>query len=161
VITEAAAPERRLAFKVHDDVPWLVLAPGIPAELLLNVPRCRLPGARPFAGSAVNLRGVVYPVFDLARFLDLPGDSEQRPLLIGTGQQAACIDIQGEPRVGLWAEQSSTEEDSRNGGPEALREFAIARGAIDDMPAILLDHRAWFHAVGGTAAVTGSATATR
>lgn len=160
MITEPGAPERRLAFKVHDDVPWLVLAPGIPAELLLNVPRCRLPGARPHAGSAVNLRGVVYPVFDLARFLDLQVHSELRPLLIGTGQQAACIEIKGEPRVGLWTQESSTDGVGEL-GPESMHEFALAHGAIDDMPAILLDHRAWFHAAGGTAVNSGGANTIR
>ncbi len=145
MIGMAAADERRLSFKVHDTLPWLVLAPGVPAELLLAPPRCVLPGARPWSNGAVNLRGAVFPLFDLVPFLGMAPDAPRRPMMVGVGTRAAAIEICGEPRVGFWRHDDHASE-----LPEALRPFVLASGSIDGEPAVLFDHDQWFHAAGGT-----------
>ena len=145
MILPTAADDRRLSFRVHADLPWLVLAPGIAAELLLAPPRCQLPGARPWNNSAVNLRGVVYPVFDLVRFLGMTPEASRRPMMIGVGIRAAAIEVIGEPQVGRWQPEAN-EPDC----PEALKPFVLAAGSIERESALLFDHGGWFHVAGGT-----------
>lgn len=135
---------RHLAFRVHEGVPWLVLAEGVLAELLLEPAWCALPGAAAGLRGATNVRGAVYPVFDLLPSLGYPPSSAPRLLLIESGRFGAAVAILGEPRIGQWQPLGAAHSDAN-----AIPPFVLESGLLDEHPAWLIQHRPWFEALGG------------
>lgn len=137
---------RRLAFRLHPDLPWLVLSEGVLAEFLLEPAWCALPGASPGIYGAVNVRGAVYPVFDLLPHCGHPPAQNAPLLLIETGRNGAVVAIHGEPQIGVWQDEPTALD-----GASALAAFAHGAGRFGSEPAWHLDHRRCFHNLGGTA----------
>ncbi|AVP98686.1 hypothetical protein C7S18_16485 [Ahniella affigens] len=139
-----APATRRLAFRSHPDLPWLVLSEGVLAELLLEPAWCALPGASAGIYGAVNVRGTVYPVFDLLPLCGRPPAQGAPLLLIETGQTGAAAAIHGEPRVGVWQADSATLD-----ADSPLANFVFGVGTFESEPACHFDHRRCFRTLGG------------
>jgi chemotaxis signal transduction protein len=142
-----------LVFRCGVSSPWLALAPGVIAEIPIDVRSSAVPNAPRALRGAINRRGDVFPVFDLARWMGW-NEALAAMLLIEPGPHGAVLLIEGEPRV----------IDCRESGDAApvspvLAPFVNRRLASELGPVFELDHRRWFFAAGAESSAAPIGTA--
>lgn len=99
-VAEQATPLVRFGLQVAPHSPWLVLASGVGAEVVISGTQCTVPNAAPWLKGLVNQGGNIYPIFDMGKWLGLPEDGvARRIVLIGRGQTGAAILCINEPRL--------------------------------------------------------------
>jgi twitching motility protein PilI len=89
---------------------------NLPVELIELPRRYELPNSSEWFSGLVNLRGNLVPVFDLKRLLGGtgPAGGRQMLLVIGSGERAAALIIDGTP------DHISLDTDSRVDEPESV-----------------------------------------
>jgi chemotaxis signal transduction protein len=143
----------RLGLRFADGQPLLALAAGTQAEIALDARYCAIPNTPLWFHGVVNLRGAIYPVFDVAAWcgIDLRGAS-RRVVLLDQGEQCAGVLCVGEPLVLSCA---PTPETGR--APTRLAPFLTGDMDSNHGPAFAFDHRRFFAQAGrdrGTASAT-------
>ena len=89
-----AAP--RIGFRPHPRLPWLLAAPGVPLQVLIEAAPVRVPNTPTWFRGVVSQRGNLLPVFDLARWAGLDDIGMERPQIVSVGQGAqACAVVCG------------------------------------------------------------------
>ncbi len=89
-----AAP--RIGFRPHLQLPWLLAAPGVPLQVLIEAAPVRVPNTPAWFRGVVSQRGNLLPVFDLARWAGLDDTGMERPQIVSVGQGApACAVVCG------------------------------------------------------------------
>jgi CheW-like domain len=143
------ANELRVAFRVHPQLPWLVVRRGVVTQLAVDAPVTRVPNTQPWLAAMMNLRGVLLPVFDLARWLDLPPISGQslRALVFDATGEAAAVLCHGDPEV-----RRLNVGHAEWSGDERLLPFLGTRFLDEGESAFEFDHRHWFAEAGLRAA---------
>ena len=141
--------QTRVGFRCGPDQAWLLLAPGIAAQVAIEPRLTRIPHTQFWFRGVMSLRGSLYPVFDLGAWLTggLSPVDRVRILVIEPGEWGAAVLISEEPRL----------VQARRAAPhvapaERLTEFVKGVFVVDDELAVDFDHRKWFVAVGGEVA---------
>jgi hypothetical protein len=89
-----AAP--RIGFRPHPQLPWLLAAPGVPLQVLIEAAPVRVPNTPVWFRGVVSQRGNLLPVFDLARWAGLDDSGMERPQIVSVGQgPQACAVVCG------------------------------------------------------------------
>jgi twitching motility protein PilI len=96
---DAEAVQQRWAIPVGGY--WLLVDPALGCELSEWTSPCRLPNAPRWLRGVTNMRGSLVPVFDLRPFLgdslDETRDQQARIFVLGDGDRAGAVVIQGLP----------------------------------------------------------------
>jgi CheW-like domain len=61
-----AQSQTRIGFRVHAELPWLLLPTGVPSQIALDPVLAPVPNVKPWLRGVLNLRGNLVPVFDIA-----------------------------------------------------------------------------------------------
>ena len=86
----------RIGFRPHPRLPWLLAAPGVPLQVLIEAAPVRVPNTPAWFRGVVSQRGNLLPVFDLARWAGLDDIGMERPQIVSVGQGAqACAVVCG------------------------------------------------------------------
>lgn len=66
----ADAAQSRIAIRIAEELPWLLLPPGMRCKYVERPAVAAVPNVKPWMAGAFAERGTIAPVFDLARWLD-------------------------------------------------------------------------------------------
>jgi len=86
----ADAAQSRIAIRITEDLPWLLLPPGMRCKYIERPAVAAVPNVKPWMAGAFAERGTIAPVFDLARWLD-PATSARGGGLVMLGDNAAPV----------------------------------------------------------------------
>jgi hypothetical protein len=135
--------ETRIALRVAEGLPWLLLAPRTAAQVAIEPRITRVPHTRAWFRGVLSLRGSLYPVFDLGAWLGAepmamdPG----RILIIEPGGAGAGL---------LLSERPALLQVRRSREPLALSDALadyVSEGFLHGAePALAFDHRKWLAA---------------
>ena len=118
---DAAAPPS-IAVRIADTLPWLLLPAGMVCKYAERPPLAPVPNVkRWFVGVAVD-RGVMTPVFDLARWLDEDRGASATAIVVITDRQRTLGFVSVEPPRVVTA-AVHPDDGAERALPDALRDF--------------------------------------
>ncbi len=91
----------RIGFRPHPALPWLLLAEGVPLQILIDPAPVRVPNTRPWFRGVVSQRGNILPVFDLGLWAGLPPEDQAPALLVAIGSGAHACAVRCSTTPGL------------------------------------------------------------
>lgn len=139
-----AGASLRLGFCFAEGQPWLTLPAGTQAEIALDARYCAIPNTPPWFHGVVNLRGAIYPVFDVAAWCGIDLTTvPRRVLLVDQGEHRAGVLCVGEPTV-----LACTPMVAKADAPSRLRDFLADSADSSRGPAVTFDHRGFFAQAG-------------
>lgn len=146
---QQAPAETRVGFRCATDLPWLLLATGVAAQVAIDPRITRVPHTRAWFRGVMSLRGTLYPVFDIKGWLSgIPSTFDKaRILVIAPGDAGAAVLFSDEPRV-LQVRRTTAPA-----GNDRLSEFAHGAFTAGTDLAIEFDYQKWFAEVGDAAAM--------
>lgn len=117
----AVVPQTRIGYRVHRDMPWLLVPEGIASQVALDPVLAPLPNVQSWFPGVLNLRGNLVPVFDVAAACGMPqADPKQCTILVlQPNHQPLGVLCMGMPQVGMGipAANSALPENLRLLGP--------------------------------------------
>lgn len=143
----SAAPalqmQTRIGFRVHENLPWLVLPTGMPAQQALDPVLAPVPNVEPWLRGVLNLRGNLVPVFDLGLWLGLEAQlSSAQILVLAPGLEAVAVTCCTSPSL-LAVEAVAAVADRDPMATLSEIQFASAHGPVYEF-----DPHAWLRRVG-------------
>lgn len=92
-ISSAVMPlQTRVAFRVHEELPWLVLPSGVSSQLALDPVLAPIPNVKAWLRGVLNLRGNLVPVFDLGLSQGrTPLPDASNVLIVAPGTEAVAL----------------------------------------------------------------------
>ena len=96
----APATQTRIGFRVHPQLPWLVLPIGMAAQQALDHALAPLPNVEPWLRGVLNLRGNLVPVFDIGLWQGLGAQPASAQVLVLTpGPEAMAVTCCESPKL--------------------------------------------------------------
>lgn len=95
-----APPQIRICFRIHEQLPWLLLPASVPSQLELAPVLAPVPNVKPWLRGVLNLRGNLAPVFDLGLWWGLDGLlATSQVLVVAPGHDAIAVLCIGQPSL--------------------------------------------------------------
>jgi chemotaxis signal transduction protein len=150
-LASSASDAPRIGLRPHPALPWLLLPPGVPAQVLADAMLVRVPNTRKWFRGVVSQRGNLLPVFDLGEWVGqglTVGDDRQEPLvvMISIGTDTFALLSHATPSLVRVAPLDVAATEPSSYGPISGylgQTWEVASGGADSRHAYDFDARLW------------------
>ncbi len=135
--------ELRVAIRVSESIPWLLLPRHVQCHWMLNIMICPIPHTAPWFRGAIAKRGRIIPAFDLHHWLtgEIQAGADYF-IKLSLGGEALAFVSREPPKIATW---SLTTKQLDTPVPELLKPYIGSSYTNDGTQSVEFQAHQWLH----------------